>query len=325
MGVSQARIVSVVVPTRDRPQYLDQSLASIRALEGPDLTFEILVGDNGSNHDATGAVTQAHGAQHLIVTTAGAGAARNAAMQAASGEFLAFLDDDDVWTEQHVRPHLQLFDRQPEVEAVFGQVVMADPSLRPIAPPIPNDVRPDGDHLKMMLDGYFPQIGATMARIAVRDAYGYFDETLLADQDWDWHMRVASGGHVEHVAVPCVLFRQRPSGSYDALVLSRIPYTRRVFMRHAIPVWRKWRSPKEWLHSYFATLLGFYTYFADAAVERAAKGDAKGVRFAVRHALLVFPFRAVRQLVRPTPLRAAFFWSIGLGARPPAVEDAALD
>ncbi|WP_181171502.1 glycosyltransferase family 2 protein [Mesorhizobium sp. B2-5-9] len=323
--MNKVRIVSVVVPTRDRPQFLDPALASIRALEGPDLTFEILVGDNGSNHDATAKVTQAHGAQHLIVTTAGAGAARNAAMRAATGEFLAFLDDDDVWTEQHVRSHLQIFDCQPEVEAVFGQVVMTDPNLRPIAAPIPYDVRLDGDHLKMMLDGYFPQIGATMARVGVRDVYGYFDETLLADQDWDWQLRLARGGHMEHVTVPCVLFRQRPSGSYDALVLSRIPYTRKVFMRHAMPVWRKWRSPKEWLHSYFATLLGFYTYFADAAVERAARGDAKGVRFAVRHALLVFPFRAVRQLVTPTPLRAAFFWSIGLGARPPAAQDAASD
>lgn len=319
--MSQARIVSVIVPTRDRPQFLDQALASIRALESPDLTFEILVGDNGSNHDATGKVTQAYGAQHLIVTMAGAGAARNAAMRAATGEFLAFLDDDDVWTGQHVRPHLQLFDGRPEVEAVFGQVVMTDPDLRPIAKPIPDDVRPDGDPLKLMLDGYFPQIGATMARIGVRDTYGYFDETLLADQDWDWQLRVAGGGYMETVAVPCVLFRQRPPGSYDALVLSRIPYTRKVFMRHAMPVWRKWRSPKEWLHSYFATLLGFYTYFANAAVERAVRGDAKGVRFAVRHALLVFPFRAVRQLVTPTPLRSALLWSLGLGACPIAAED----
>jgi hypothetical protein len=128
-----------------------------------------------------------------------------------------------------------------------------------------------------------------------------------------------------HVAVPCVLFRQRPSGSYDALILSRIPYTRKVFMRHAMPVWRKWRSPKEWLHSYFATLLGFYTYFAEAAVERAIRGDAQGARFALRHALLVFPFRAVKQLLTPTPLRAAFLWSFGLGAGPAAVDDASTD
>jgi len=323
--VSQARIVSVVVPTRDRPQFLNRALASIRALEGPDLRFEILVGDNGSNPEDTGKVVQAYGAQHIIVNAAGAGAARNAAMRAATGEFLAFLDDDDIWTGQHVRPHLQLFDRRPEIEAIFGQVIMTDPDLRPIATPIPDDVRPDRDALKLMLDGYFPQIGATMARLEVRDIYGYFDETLMADQDWDWQLRIAGGGHMEHLAVPCVLFRQRPSGSYDALVLSRIPYTRKVFMRHAMPVWRKWRSPKEWLHSYFATLLGFYTYFTDAAVERAAKGDAKGVRFAVRHALLVFPFRAVKQLVTPTPLRAALLWSFGLGTCPVVVEDAALD
>lgn len=322
MGLTEARLVSVVVPTCDRPGLLDEALKSIRALEGPDLAFEILVGDNGRDPEPTRAVAAAHRARHLTVPTAGAGAARNAAMRAATGEFIAFLDDDDLWLADHVRPHLALLDARPELEAVFGQVVLTDTERRPVAAPIPDDIRADGDHLKMMLDGYFPQIGATVVRRAVRDAYGYFDETLLADQDWDWHLRVARGGRMEHVAKPCVLFRQRPPGSYDALVVRRIPYTRRVFLRHALPVWRKWRTPREWLHSYFATLLGFYNYFADAAVERAAQGDAKGVRFAVRFAVWTFPFRAAKQLLGPTPLRAAFLWAIGLAPQPIAVEDA---
>ena len=41
------RRVSVVVPTCNRPAFLREALASIRALEGPDLAFEIIVGDNG--------------------------------------------------------------------------------------------------------------------------------------------------------------------------------------------------------------------------------------------------------------------------------------
>ncbi|WP_260854787.1 glycosyltransferase family 2 protein [Mesorhizobium amorphae] len=191
--MKQTRTVSVVVPTRDRPQFLDQALKSIRALEGSDLTFEILVGDNGSNHDATSTVTQAHGARHLIVATAGAGAARNAAMRAATGEFLAFLDDDDVWTEQHVRPHLQLFDAYPQIEAIFGQVVMTDPDLLPIASPIPDAVRPDGDHLKMMLDGYFPQIGATML------VSGYATPMVILTRPC-WPTRTGTGNCVSRVA-----------------------------------------------------------------------------------------------------------------------------
>jgi glycosyltransferase involved in cell wall biosynthesis len=50
MGVTNAapRKVSVIVPTCDRPALLREALASVRALDGPDLTFEIFVGDNGS-------------------------------------------------------------------------------------------------------------------------------------------------------------------------------------------------------------------------------------------------------------------------------------
>jgi len=47
--MKRRRLVSVIVPTRDRPTLLRKALASIRALEGPDLRFEILVGDNGNS------------------------------------------------------------------------------------------------------------------------------------------------------------------------------------------------------------------------------------------------------------------------------------
>jgi len=60
--------VSVIVPTCDRPALLRQALASIRALEGADLTFEILVGDNGSASE-TRAVVEEFGAVYLNATT----------------------------------------------------------------------------------------------------------------------------------------------------------------------------------------------------------------------------------------------------------------
>src|SRR5690606_14152834 len=124
-----ARRISVVVPTRDRPDYLRQALASIRAHESPEFTFEILVGDNGAD-SRTRDVAAEFGAKHLPVSRPGAGAARNAGLTAATGEFIAFLDDDDVWLDSHIRPHMTLFDADPELEGVMAKVFPVGEDLR---------------------------------------------------------------------------------------------------------------------------------------------------------------------------------------------------
>src|SRR5262245_8263189 len=98
------RRVSVVVPTCNRTASLRKALASIRDVETPDLQLEILVADNGINAE-TRAVAAEFGAVYLEVETRGPSAARNAAMFAATGDFIAFLDDDDAWLPGHLVPH----------------------------------------------------------------------------------------------------------------------------------------------------------------------------------------------------------------------------
>src|SRR5438876_10295673 len=94
-------LVSVVVPTRDRPRLLREALASIRAVEGGDLRLEILVADNGTDHE-TRLVAEEFGARWLRAERPGASATRNVGLREATGEFIAFLDDDDVWLSDHV-------------------------------------------------------------------------------------------------------------------------------------------------------------------------------------------------------------------------------
>src|SRR5215467_16114485 len=144
MKALRPRRVSVIVPTSDRPSTLREALASIRALEGPDLIFEILVADNGNN-PATKTVVEEFGAVYLRTACKGASAARNVALRAATGDYLAFLDDDDVWLPSHVRGHLALLDEHPEFEAAVGQVVSATPDLQPSGAPWPVDAPRDGD------------------------------------------------------------------------------------------------------------------------------------------------------------------------------------
>lgn len=309
--MDRPRRVSVVVPTRDRPELLRQALASIRALEGPDLVFEILVGDNGTAAQ-TPEVAAALGAVYLKVERDGAGAARNAALTAATSDYCAFLDDDDVWLPGSVRGHLALLESRPELEAVVGRVVMTDTDLQPIGVAWPTSPGEGDRLLRAMLTGYYPQIGALVVRTRVREDVGLFDEALLGDQDWDWQLRIARRRRMGFVPVSSVLFRQRSPGSYDVLRLKRVGYTRRVFFRHAIPEWRLWNSPQAFFRAYAQAIWQFYEYFVEAALQRTEAGERGAAWRAIIGAFRIFPLRATYHLLAPTPFRKAFLAVIAL-------------
>ncbi|MEZ6030849.1 MAG: glycosyltransferase family 2 protein [Hyphomonadaceae bacterium] len=309
--------VSVIVPTCDRPKYLRQALASIRALETGALKFEILVGDNGKDPSSR-AIAEEFGAIHMKVDRPGAGAARNAGLKAATGEFIAFLDDDDVWMAKNVVNHIAMLEADPKLDGVFGQIVCTDMDLRPIMEPWPSSAPDNSDALvKDMLSGYYPQLAGTVVRTRVRDEIGLFDESLLGDQDWDWQLRVARRRHVGFTPTQCVLFRQRPPGSFDKLRLRRLGFGRKVFFRHAVPEWRLWKSPFAFMGAYTKVVWQYFDYFTEAAIERSEQGERKAALGAVAGAFRVFPLRTLYHLVVFKPLGRATFRAIWPGRSKP--------
>lgn len=314
-----ARRISVIVPTCDRPGMLRQALASIRALEANDLGFEILVADNGEG-DAARAIAEAFDAIYLRSEARGAGAARNVALRAASGEYIAFLDDDDAWLAGNIRPQLALLDQRPDLDAVVGQVIYADPDLRPYGEPYPPLNQGEGeDLLRRMLGEWFPQIGSTVARASVRELVGEFDEALLGGQDQDWLLRIARKRKLAFCEVSSLLFRGRPPGSFDELSRSRIKYGRRIFFRHALAEWKIWRSPSDFMRAYARALSHFYYYFAEAAEDRASRGDRAAALRAALQASVLIPGRAARHITEDSPLRRSL--ASVFGRREPATEE----
>jgi hypothetical protein len=156
-----------------------------------------------------------------------------------------------------------------------------------------------------MMSGYFPQVGATLVRARAVEKYGVMDERLIGDSDWDWQLRIARDHRIGFVKTPCVLFRQRAKGSFDKLQMTRVMYTRKIFMRHAWPNRRRWKSLGEVARSFFYSRQYYYQYFAEVAADRARAGKRFGAMAAMWSAFRVFPTRAARSLVRPSPLRRA--------------------
>lgn len=116
-----APLISVIIPAYNADKFLAEAIASI--LEQAYSPLEILVVDDGSD-DRTGAIAREFGdpVQYHVKPHGGAGSARNHGMNNARGEWIAFLDADDLWAADKLSLQLEALRANPALEAVFGQV-----------------------------------------------------------------------------------------------------------------------------------------------------------------------------------------------------------
>ena len=135
--------------------------------------------------------------------------------------------------------------------------------------------------------------------------YGLMDPGLIGDSDWDWQLRFAVADKVAFIKVPAILFRGRKPGSSDTLQWRRFYYTTKIFLRHAIPHWRRLGGPLKAVSAHTKCVSYYYHYFCDAAASRVHTGDRRGAWRAIARALAISPAYAVHDLLKPSSLRSS--------------------
>ena len=114
-------ILSVVIPTWNRASIVCEAVAS--ALKQRVGEVEVIVVDDASRDETIALLNRTFGAQIRVLclrNRSGSGAARNAGAELAQGEFVAFLDSDDVWLPGKLDVELRLFAEFPEANAVIS-------------------------------------------------------------------------------------------------------------------------------------------------------------------------------------------------------------
>lgn len=126
--------VSVIVGVRNGEAYLRDALDSIAAQNVSDL--ETVVVDDGSE-DRTAEIARGHAVCPRVISRPPRGqpAALNAGVEAATKEFVAFLDADDAWPQTRLCDMLGAFERDPALEIVYGRMVNTNESLEPMQAP----------------------------------------------------------------------------------------------------------------------------------------------------------------------------------------------
>lgn len=124
-----APIVSAIVPAYNAERFLAEALDSALAQTLQDI--EVIVVDDGSA-DSTGAIADRYAALHpghvRVVHQANGGlvAARNAAIEAARGRYLALLDADDAWLPHHLAASTEVLDQHEEIGLVHANIECMD-------------------------------------------------------------------------------------------------------------------------------------------------------------------------------------------------------
>jgi len=114
-------LITAAIPVRDGEAYLAEAIESVLAQSRP--CDQVVVVDNGSS-DRSAEIAAGFGSPVEVVSEArpGIGTARNAALRAARGDYLAFLDADDLWEPEKTARQLAAFEAEPRLQLVFGHV-----------------------------------------------------------------------------------------------------------------------------------------------------------------------------------------------------------
>jgi glycosyltransferase involved in cell wall biosynthesis len=182
--------LSVILPVHNGEQFFTEAIASIEAQRYPDL--ELIVVDDGST-DGSPALVDALGLGSCAIHQANAGpaAARNRALEVATGELVTFIDVDDLWPDGKLELQVGHLVAHPELDVVLGRIRYV--ALEGVKMP---PIRFEDPELKTISNVH---LGSGVFRRRAFDVVGGFDEDFRFGEDIDWFLRARELGLRLHV------------------------------------------------------------------------------------------------------------------------------
>ncbi len=288
-------VVSIIIPTYNCLEFLPIAIRSIQKQQVAEL--EILILDDGSTDESWQYLNAAAQRDQRIkpIKLAGGGVAkaRNHGLRQAKGDYIAFLDADDIWFEGKLAKQLAFHQQQPEVTLTFTNYLhfsddnpdLGDcfgywPRFNKVATssnkaatstnvPSANISTEQSSPNSQIATGYRSLEGRSASTIFAENVIGtscvmisrqaigemiFFDETLKSAEDWDFWLEAASRGPIGYTSSVDMAYLMRP-GSETSRVQLRLQYVQEIMQRHYKPVMKA--SPAALLHSISRLLTGY--------------------------------------------------------------------
>lgn len=220
-------LVSVIVPAYNSAAYIRKALDSILEQDYPNK--EVIVVDDGSS-DGTRDVLAAYGDQIQVIhqENAGSAVARNQGLRAAAGDYIAFLDSDDVWLPGKLTAQVAYMERNPDIDMTYGRWAQWHPDADGRFPPVEQVVdfaEPDPSKIQALvpersgwlydrlLTDFIVWTSVVMARRRLIEQVGEFDPRYERGQDFDYWLRASRFTEIHMLDRPFGLYRQHADNS----------------------------------------------------------------------------------------------------------------
>lgn len=196
--------ITVVIPTFNRGWIIEEAIKSVLAQDF--LDFELIIVDDGST-DNTSAILSRYVNDIIVLNqkNKGVSAARNKGIMEGSGEYVAFLDSDDLWLPEKLSRQVDFFLKNPEAMICQTNEIWIRNGVR---------VNPKKVHKKPSGMIFMPSLlrclvspSAVMMRRKLFENIGLFDEQMPACEDYDLWLRVSHCYPVYLIDIPLVVKR----------------------------------------------------------------------------------------------------------------------
>lgn len=198
--------VSIIIPTYNRRNLIGKAIDSVLAQSWPD--YELIIVDDGST-DATGEYISRKypdpRIHYYYQPNKGQNFARNLGLSKATGEFLCFLDSDDLWPDNKLEISLTAFQEHPDVDIVYGDEIIIDEQGNELGKE--RIKRYSGMVSAKLIVDNFVGMSAAMVRTDAVRKIGGMDEKIKVADDYSLWLRLSSSCRFYYLEEPLGYYR----------------------------------------------------------------------------------------------------------------------
>jgi teichuronic acid biosynthesis glycosyltransferase TuaG len=217
-------LVSVIMPVFNYAQYVGDSIASV--LKSTEENLELIVVDDGSTDNSKALIEAAAKRDSRVKPifhekNLGISAARNTALAAAKGEYIAFCDADDLWLPEKLENQLKLLAQTPGADIAYGESKIIDEDGKETGArfstsfPIPGSG--NGNLFPTLCVRNFINTQTVLLRRNILGPENTFDVNIHFAEDWLFWIRLARSHEFVYSAEPVGFYRMHDANSASAV------------------------------------------------------------------------------------------------------------
>lgn len=208
--------VSIVIPAYQAEKYLRATLESVKAQTYSD--FEVIIVNDGSR-DGTGNLADEFASKdlrfrHIFQKNQGVSAARNTGYGHSNGEYLAFLDADDIWLPDNLESKVAELDSTPSTGLVHSDCENIDSNGIPTGEFMSGKSGKLLTGLLLRTETQIPGPSSILLRRTVMEATGLFDQNVSTSADYDFFVRVSSRFEIGRIPRVTWYYRKHPGNMH---------------------------------------------------------------------------------------------------------------